>query len=175
MADHSPDASLTVPAPPGVYIARQLSYVSGTPYNAEEAGGAESGSGLIEYWRLLLRHKGTIVLSAVAGLVVGFAIGIPLTPVFRARTTIEVLNLNENFMNLKQSSPVTTADYSDEVSEEETQAQLLQGDALLRRVTSKLDPEAAHIQQKSQIAAPGWRHWLHLPQPVLPTPLQKLV
>jgi capsular exopolysaccharide synthesis family protein len=108
-------------------------------------------------------------------MLLGFAVGIPMTPVFRARTSIEVLNLNEDFMNMKQSNPVTTADYSDEVSEEETQAELLQGDALLRRVTTKLDPEPAHEQQKSQIAASGWRHWLHLPEPVILTPLQKSI
>jgi polysaccharide biosynthesis transport protein len=175
MAESSPESSLIVPSQPGLHLARQLSYVAGTPYNSEEANGAESGSGLIEYWRLLLRHKGNIVLSAVAGLVLGFVIGIPMTPVYRARTSIEVLNLNEDFMNMKQSNPVTTADYSDEVSEEETQAQLLQGDALLRRVTSKLNPEPAHVQQKSQIAASGWRHWLYLRVPIIPTPLQKSI
>jgi capsular exopolysaccharide synthesis family protein len=129
----------------------------------------------VAYWSFLLRHKGIIFLSALAGLVLGFAIGIPMTPVFRARTSIEILNLNQDFMDMKHNSPVNTTEYSDEVSEEETQAQLIQGAALLNRVGAKLDPDAAHPKGRPVPARSGWRSWLHLPEHVEPTARQKLI
>jgi polysaccharide biosynthesis transport protein len=130
------------------------------------ADDSDSGSGLLDCWRILRRHKAAILLSALSGLVLGFVIGIPMKPVYRARTSLEVLNLNEDFMNLKQANPVTTNDYSYDTSEEQTQAKLLESNALLDRVYAKLDPGASQNAKKPQMASSGWRSWVHLSQPV---------
>ena len=146
-------------------------YVGGTRYGTEIDDEAESGNSLIEYWRLLRRHKVAILLSAFGGLILGTAVGIPMTAVYRARTSLEVLNLNEDFMNMKQASPVSTTDNSYDASEEETQAKLLEGDALQNRVLAKLDPSA--VSRKPKPATSGWRSWLHLNEKVLLTDREK--
>src|ERR1700734_474319 len=76
---------------------------SGSRYGFEMEDDAASGGGLLECWRILRRHKLAILLSGFVGLVLGVGVGVPMKPVFRARTSLEVLNLNEDFMNMKQS------------------------------------------------------------------------
>lgn len=170
---HLPESSLIIPSRSP--LAREPKYASAPRYNHEGAYEPEHSSSLLAYWSFLRRHKGIISLSALAGLVLGFCVGIPMTPVFRARTSIEILNLNQDFMDMKHNSPVNTTDYSDEVSEEETQAQLIQGDALLDRVSAKLDPNTPHPSPKPPLARTGWRSWFHLPEHVEPTLRQKLL
>jgi succinoglycan biosynthesis transport protein ExoP len=136
---------------------------------------AGNGGGLLEYWRILRRHKWSILFSSLGGLILGIVIGIPMTPVFRARTALEVLNLNEDFMNLKQSNPVSTADNSFEISEEQTQAKLLEGEALQNRAMARLDPSHPAGLPKSQMATSGWRKWLHLKAPPDTTEREKLL
>src|SRR5437899_10010050 len=67
-----------------------------------------SSSGLVEYWRVVVRHKGTVLLLIVLGALAGFLYTLPDTPIYRAHTTIEVLGLNENFLNMKDVNPTGT-------------------------------------------------------------------
>jgi succinoglycan biosynthesis transport protein ExoP len=147
---------------------------SGAPYGYEPDDDAESDGGLFEYARILRRHKAAIVLSGIAGLVLGVGIGIPMKPVFRARTSVEVLNVNEDFMNMKQSSPTTTTDSSYDTSEEQTQAKLIEGSELQQRVLAKLDPGRS-AARKPKLATSGWRNWLHLHEAVQMTEREKLL
>src|SRR5258708_63336 len=94
----------------------------------------EESHGLLDYWRLLVRHKFAIASASLGGLVLGFLIGIPMKPVFRASTTLEVLNVNEDFMNMKLTQAAVPGSDSDSLSEEETQSTLLQSSVLLDRV-----------------------------------------
>jgi capsular exopolysaccharide synthesis family protein len=161
--------------PAGIEVAR-APYVAGQRYYSPEIeDDADSDSGLLQYWRILGRHKKAIVLCAFLGVALGVAIGIPMDPVFRARTSLEVLNINEDFMNMKQSNPVTTSDNSYETSEEETQAKLLEGEVLQNRVMAKLDPDRPASLVKPRMATGGWRKWLHRKEPVPMTAREKLL
>src|SRR5258708_38842317 len=64
----------------------------GNPYYMDTGDRPEESGGLLESWRLLVRHKTAILALSIGGLLVGVLIGIPLKPVFRASTTREVLN-----------------------------------------------------------------------------------
>jgi capsular exopolysaccharide synthesis family protein len=151
-------------------------YVGSLRYGFEPADDSESDNALLEYWRILRRYRRAIMLSALAGSILGFLVGIPMQPVYRARTAIEVLNLNEDFMNMRQASQTTTSsDYSSDVSEEQTQAHLLQSDSLLKRVFAKLDRGTAPAQRKTSPATFGWRKWLHLPEPLPANPRESLL
>src|SRR5581483_9536923 len=92
------------------------------PYYTADAGDGPDSAGLFEYWRMIRRHKKTLCLSAFCGLVLAGVVGIVMKPVYKVHTSIEVLNVNEDFMNMKQTSPETTSDFSYDTSEEETQA-----------------------------------------------------
>jgi capsular exopolysaccharide synthesis family protein len=159
------------PAADSRFRARQS---AGSRYGYESEDDGESDGGLFEYARILRRHKTAIVLSGIAGLVLGVGIGIPMKPVFRARTSLEVLNVNEDFMNMKQSSPTTTTDTSYDTSEEQTQAKLIEGHALQQRVLAKLDP-GRPASRKRKMATAGWRQWLHLREKAVLTEREKLL
>jgi succinoglycan biosynthesis transport protein ExoP len=159
-----------VPRPPVVNAPYYpTAYVPDTPDPSDSEGG------LLDYWRMICRHKTAIILTSLAGLLIGFAVGIPMTPIYRARTSIEVLNLNEDFMNLKRTNPVSTNDSSYDVSEAETQTKLLQSDSLLKRVIEKMDPAAAQPARNPKMATSGWRNWMHLPEPAQLPDRQKLL
>src|ERR1017187_6837123 len=102
--------------PKNTALARRLETVSaGYPGAFERQD--ESDSVIMEYLRILRRHRLVVTVFALVGLALGIAITVVQTPVYRATTSLEVLNLNEDFMNLKQSSPVSNTDYSDDLSE----------------------------------------------------------
>jgi capsular exopolysaccharide synthesis family protein len=153
----------------------QTAYYSTNPYGVENDTD-DSNGGLIEYWRILRRNFRSIFIAALAGLIIGFAVGIPMKPVYRATTALEVLTINEDFLNMKQASPTSTNDNNFDTSEEETQAKLLKSGALVDRVFSKLDPNSAtNPLGKSRRQMGGWRTWFHLPQPVEMTQRQQLL
>jgi polysaccharide biosynthesis transport protein len=131
---------------------------AGRPYLIETAERQESPAGWLDYWRVVVRHK-TIVLSAtVGGLLLGVLVNVAISPVYRASTTLEVLNVNQDFMNMRPTQSAMPGD-SENVSEEETQATLLQSDTLLSRVCAKLD---SNPTPPGHVSTSGWRSWLHL-------------
>ena len=65
----------------------------------------DQGAGLlVEYWHMLRRRKGTFLLIALLGLLAAVLFTLPQTPVYQARTTLEIQNLNENFLNMRAVS-----------------------------------------------------------------------
>ena len=136
---------------------------------------SDQEAGLITYWRILRRNKWPVLITVCICALLGLLIGIPQTPVYRAITTLEVLNLNEDFMNMRQSSPVSTTSESYETSEEETQVKLLGGSALLNRVLARLDDRKSLPVASVPVPASGWRSIFKLPAPVETTTQEKLL
>ncbi len=67
----------------------------------------QAGS-LIEYWRILNRRKGLfLVIIALSGLT-GLLLTRAQSPVYRARTLLEIESLNEDFLNIRNVSPTAT-------------------------------------------------------------------
>lgn len=133
------------------------------------------GGGLFEYWRILRRHRRTVIVFAIAGALLGILIGIPQTAVYRARTSLEILSLNEDFLNMKQSSPVTSTDASFETSELQTQAQILQSESLLARVFKDLDDRKGTAVASATKEAPWWRRLTGGSEQVEMTPRERAV
>src|SRR5437763_13502189 len=89
------------PAPRGVYPRLEYSAsAAGYPQNID----ADSGT-FVQYFRILRRRKGLLALGALLGAVAAFLITLPQTPVYRAQTLLEVENLNEDFLNMRNASP----------------------------------------------------------------------
>lgn len=127
----SPPKALTVkPADQGLEadFTPLVSRSSGYPDGGEEIG-------VLEYWRILKRRKGTIILAAFLGLFAAILIGLPLTPVYRAEGTLEIQDVNNDYMHQKEVNPIDGSDDSDM----QTQVVVLESETLFDRVAQKMD------------------------------------
>ena len=132
-------------------------------------------NGFLEYWRMASSYKGILTAFVFAGALGGFMIGLPKTPLYRARTSLEVLELNEDFMNMKQTNPLTTTDYSYDTSESQTQVKILESDALLKRTIRDLHGNQKTSSARTDSPDLEWRKLLHLATPDQISPRQRLL
>ena len=116
-------------------------------------------------WQILRRRKGTLILIVFLGLLTSLLLTIPQTPIYQARASIEIQNLNENFLNMRNVSP--TADdggSSAPGSDLQTQAKILQSESLLDRVAAKLDLGKKLFPEEGSGRLSAWRKALGLPE-----------
>ncbi|MCL4401468.1 MAG: GumC family protein [Acidobacteria bacterium] len=123
--------------------ARLVSYQPGPgPFHyvemPDDGSFRETPGGLAEYWQILRRRKGALVLAAFAGALMALLVTLPQTPVYRGETSIEVLGINENFLNMRDVNPNSTggAAYPPEY-DIQTQVRILQSRPLLETVVRK--------------------------------------
>jgi succinoglycan biosynthesis transport protein ExoP len=116
-----------------------------------------------EYLRIINRRKGTIILVAVLGLLAGVLITLPQTPVYQARTTIEIQEMNENFLNMKQVTPVSEGGIYATLADIQTQIKILQSSTLLERVVEKLKVKGPADLKMETGRISAWRRALNLP------------
>src|SRR6266853_292090 len=127
--------------------------VNGNAIDREE----DDGIGLLEYWRLLRRRQGTLILSVCLGLLVAVLVTLPQTPVYQAKTSIELLNLNENFMNMKDVQQVGDEVGYNLLTDIQTQIKIIQSDMLLDQVIGEMKVVSADPLPDSRMTA-----WLKL-------------
>ncbi len=140
----------------------QYGEIQPIPYGRESAEEFEP-PGLIQYWRILRRHQGTWIVFAFAGALLGLLIALPQTPLYRARTSVEILEMNDNFLNFKQVSPVAQTGANLETAGIQTQMKLLQSDSLLERVIAKLKKNMPSPGPAGRVSA--WHKAMNLPEP----------
>src|SRR5260370_1569957 len=99
-------------APAGPYV--------DVPYYGSDPNGELETGGLVEYWRILRRRKGTLILIAFPGALTGFLSTVPQTPLYQAPTSVEILGLNDDFLNIKQVNPVAQTGTFSETSDIQT-------------------------------------------------------
>lgn len=101
----------------------------------------------IELFRLLrtVWANRTLVLGiTVACAAIGIGIALVQAPMYRSQATVELLGINENFMNLREVNPnAPSTSLSPTDSYVSTEIELLQSQALIRRVVEKL-----HLAQR---------------------------
>ena len=103
-----------------------------------------SRSMLSDYLRTFNRHRLAVGLCALGGLTIALLAGLGAEPVYRTRTSLNVENLNGEFLNQKSINP--TGGMGDGTSEEnvQTQIKLLESDTLLEHtVVTRLKAGAA--------------------------------
>lgn len=120
--------------------------------------------GLLEYWRILKRRKGTLILIASVGLLLGIAVTLPQTPIYQARTTLEILELNQNFMNMKDVQQVSESSWN-LMTDIQTQIKVLQSETLVQRVLDGLKAKAPGETAGGTGRVSAWRRALNLPEP----------
>ncbi len=122
-------------------------YVPGYPVPPGTADEDEGiGPGLIEYWRLVRQRKGTILLAGAVGCILAIMYTLPMTPIYSASTTLEVQEMNRNFMNMSNVNPVATDSEGFGMQVDiQTQLRIIQSDMLLSRVTKKFENAAPTV------------------------------
>src|SRR6266516_2458655 len=110
--------------------------------------GGEFGT-LLEYWRILNRRKGTLFFFALLSTLLGFLLTRAQSPVYRARTLVEIESFNEDFLNMRNVSP--TAPEGNSQSPEyniRTQIAVLQSRPVLERTLQKMNLEKRLLVKK---------------------------
>jgi succinoglycan biosynthesis transport protein ExoP len=100
---------------------------------------------LFEYGRVLLRHKGVLLIAAVLGMGIGLLISVPRTRIYQAHTSLEIQGLNENLLNTREVNPTAPSGSGSALEEMETQIKILQSESLAGRVTNKLGVDGSFI------------------------------
>ncbi len=120
------------------YPAKQDNQLSRPVYAEIVAGRGsdETTSGLLHYWQMLYRSKGKIFLLAALGAGCGYLVVLPQTPVYRASTSLEVLDVNNSFLNIRNLDP--TVQENSLETRLHTEMKMLQSTSLVRQVAEKL-------------------------------------
>ncbi len=131
------------------------------PAPIEPFRGERRSNLLLDYVRTLVRFRWIIVLCAAAGILASLLLNLSTLPVYRARTSLDIQNLNGDFMNMHTLSPTGGAESSSE-SYVQTQIKLLQSDTLLDRTVSRLESEQhpAYIERDDLVS--GLKRTLHI-------------
>ena len=118
---------------------------------------------LLEYWDILRRRKGTVVLIAFLGLLASLLYTLPQTPRYQARAYLEIQSLNKNFLNMHDVSPTANEGSSSPEYDLQTEAKILQSESVLDRVVAKLNLEKRlSLDNKTRLSA--WLSALGLPR-----------
>jgi capsular exopolysaccharide synthesis family protein len=119
---------------------------------------------LLHYWQILRRRSGVLLAITLLGAGIGYLVAIPQTPIYRVRTSLEIVGLNRDFMSVKGSSPINEGGTSSDSIDLQTQVRILQSASLLDRVSQKLR-SAATPKIESAPFQIYWRRLLKLPEP----------
>ena len=149
---------------------RQAVVQANRPSNGYSYGYSESGDGddsdrqgLVEYWRIVQRYKGTILIVAFLGLVIGLLVTLPQTPVYQAKLTLEIQDINQNFLNMKETAPVAESGNS-ALADIQTQLKIILSDSLLERAVEKMKAPKPDETKATQSKVWSWRKTLNLPE-----------
>jgi polysaccharide biosynthesis transport protein len=129
---------------------------------------------LVEYWRILWLKKFFILRCALLALLLALSLSLLQRPVYRARTSIAIQDLNENFLNLKED-PTAFNPAGPAESYFQTQVQILQSESLLQRVIEKPPIAQALAQEQRRHRMLHWRKYLGLPEPVPSRSPQRII
>ena len=96
-----------------------------------------SPAGVFDYWRVFLNRKGTVLIAAALGTAIGLLISVPRTPIYQARTTVEIQGLNDNLLNTREVNPSAPSVSSTAFEEIQTQIKILKSDSLIGQVMNR--------------------------------------
>ena len=123
-----------------------------------------NNSEVIECWRTLRRRKTILFAAAFLGLLLAIAITLPQTPSYQSRASLEVQDINQEFMNLKQLNPIADSTAINALNDLQTQIKILQSEALKDRTVAKLKSMALSCPGTEEGAPPIWFGWFHQPK-----------
>ena len=109
---------------------------------------------LLEYFRTLSRWRLLIVACAVLGTVVSFSLNLSVLPVYESRTSLDIQNINRDFLNMHDVAPTGDGSASSSDTYVQTQIKLLQSTTLLERTVDHLksEPHPAAVDRDDLIS-----------------------
>jgi succinoglycan biosynthesis transport protein ExoP len=163
LMDTSKERSLLPYAEPKPLDHKAVTVMSRSNYVASDSEGTKelNAESVLDYWLMLRRHKTLVPAFMLCGVLAGLGLGVSTRSAYRAHTSVEVLNLNEDFMNMKHTSAVTTVDTSAEVSEEQTQIKVLESESLLKRTYARLGSQSALSNAEYPANKVWWQKVFH--------------
>jgi capsular exopolysaccharide synthesis family protein len=105
--------------------------------NPAYSGPMVTQAGVFDYWRVFLNRKGTILITAALGIAIGLVVSVPRTPIYQARTTVEIQGLNDNLLNTRDVNPSAPSVISTASEEIQTQIKILKSDSLIAQVMNR--------------------------------------
>lgn len=109
------------------------------PLDAGSAGGSDWSSGVLELWQLLLANKRVMLAFAALGILAALALTAVQTPIYQARTIIEVQSLTETSLEPLGDSARTPGHTPE--SYLQTQARILASASVRSRVEARMQRE----------------------------------
>src|SRR5579875_161878 len=105
-----------------------------------------------DYLHTLWRRKWTVGAFLLAGVLAGGVIAYLSPRVYQGQTSIEVQDVNENFLNLKEIDPTATSSNFGNDAYVQTQAQILGQDGLVEQVVKKLNlDQRPHFRERFRL------------------------
>lgn len=120
---------------------------------------------IVELWRFFRRNPVKIVVATALGILLGVILTLPQHRIYQAAATLEIQELNENFMNFKEAYPVSDGTPSLASTDIQTQLRILTSATLVSRVLDKLPPEPEPPDNGVQLFL---RRFTTAPQPRTP-------
>jgi capsular exopolysaccharide synthesis family protein len=111
-----------------------------------------TGDGPLEYWRILCRRKGIVLLLASLGGLAGIVVASTQPKTYKAHVDLEVKDINQDFPAIKSQTQVYYA-----LSDIGTQIRLLQSEGLADRTKAKVKKAWEGVPLANNYAAPFWR------------------
>ena len=113
---------------------------SPNPDTSAPASAAASGqTTFLECARTLYRRKATVCWIAGFGLIAAALLSLAQPRMYRSQASVQIQGVNENFLNLRDIYP-TAAPSAENAIYVQTQAEMLQQDALLEQVAGQTPP-----------------------------------
>lgn len=107
--------------------------------NGTTAGPANQEMELVRLLKIIWTHKFLVLAIAMACAAVGLGAALLQTPMYRSHATVELLGINQNFLNSREVDPhASSTESSSGDSYVGTEIELLRSEALIKRVVEKL-------------------------------------
>jgi len=104
-----------------------------------------AGQGPMEYWSAFRRWKWTLISWAIIGIGVGLLATLLEPRRYEGKATLEVQDLNDNFLDMKQVLPVNEVGLSGTFNDMQTQVKIVQSDSVVNPVMRRMPGRVAQI------------------------------
>jgi succinoglycan biosynthesis transport protein ExoP len=110
---------------------------------------------LAQYWHILTQRKGTLLLVALLGALTAFSLSRLQSPIYRARTLLEIESLNDDFLNMRHVIPTVSGEgFLSPEYNIRTQALVVQSRPVLEQAIQKMD-----IEKRLLVSTTGGRNF----------------